>query len=303
MKIKELLNDYSIHFKESGKNIQDGWIGLNCPFCPDPSTHLGYNLSEEFGTSFNCWRCGSHSAVKTISALLDVNERRAREIIRSYEGKSETTEPEIEVHKKELRFPSNVDNLKPIHKWYLKKRGFSPKVIENYWGVMGTGPTSILDDKDYRYRIVIPIYWNGKVVSWQTRDVTGKGEPKYINCPKDREIIHNKSIVYGLQEYWGDTGIVTEGVTDVWRLGPMAVATLGISFKDEQVRVIARHFKNICVIFDSGKQAQYQADRMVKELFSFYGKNAWKLTVDDDPANLSQEEANYLVKQILGRNR
>lgn len=298
MKVKDLLIDHGIPFSEHGKNIQQGWIGLNCPFCPDPSTHLGYNLNEPMGEVFNCWRCGSHSAIDTIAELIGIDKQRAKQIIHQYSGISEIEEPEILVGKKAFKYPPNTGDLDSIHKTYLTKRGFNPLHLTKQWGVMGIGPISIMDKKDHRFRILIPVYWNDRIVSWQTRDVTGSGEPKYINCPKDRELIHNKNIVYGMPNLWTRTTIVTEGVTDVWRLGPTAVATLGISYTPKQLITIAKNFDNIAVLFDIGSQAQEKANQMIKEL-RFMGKRAWNITVEDDPASLTQEEADILVKEVI----
>ncbi len=299
MKIKQLLRDYEVPFAESGKNIQQGWIGLNCPFCDDPSMHLGYDLDEEYGQGFNCWRCGPHRGAETISRLIGVSKKEAREIIRQYDGKEEAEDisKKVSVRKKGHKLPSNITELQSIHRNYLHKRGFDPDYIEKHWGVMATGPTSVLDGVNFRLRLIIPIFWDGKRVSWQSRDVTGKNEPKYINCPKDRELINNKTIVYGKQDEWRDTIIVTEGITDVWRLGPMSIATLGISFKEEQVKLIARNFKRVAVMFDSEPQAQKQANQLISML-EYKGVDAWNVTVDTDPADLNQKEANELVEQI-----
>ena len=54
------LENRNIPYKSCGKNVSEGWIGIHCPFpfCSDPSTHLGINLSSK---AVNCWICGGHS--------------------------------------------------------------------------------------------------------------------------------------------------------------------------------------------------------------------------------------------------
>ena len=51
---KALLDDLGIDYKLSGKNVTSGWIEVNCPFCGDPSYHLGISPTN----LFHCWRCG-----------------------------------------------------------------------------------------------------------------------------------------------------------------------------------------------------------------------------------------------------
>lgn len=64
----------------------------------------------------------------------------------------------------------------------------------------------------------------------------------------------------------GDSCIVVEGVTDVWRLGPGAVATFGIKFRPAQVAMLARHFKTIHVLFDPEPAAQAQARKLATDI-------------------------------------
>lgn len=299
MKIKDLLSDYDIPYDEgSTKNVQEGWIGIQCPFCDDTSNHLGYNVEEDKG--FNCWKCGYHSPVDTIKELLSVSRRRAYSLIKAYGGQSISHEANkiVKVGLKAHNLPPSTGELGSLHKRYLKSRGFDPEKIANIWGVMGTGPFSKMDNTDYKHRLVIPIFWDGMRVSFQTRDVTGKAGIKYITCPEEREIIHHKNIVYGLQEYLGDTGIVTEGVTDVWRLGTNSCATFGINYTLKQVRVISKIFKKVFIIFDNDKKARKQAEKLEAEL-KFRGTDAINITIEDDPGSLSQEEADNLVKELI----
>lgn len=299
MRIKDLLSDYDIPYDEgSTKNVQEGWIGIQCPFCDDTSNHLGYNIEEDKG--FNCWKCGYHSPVDTIKELLSVSRRRAYSLIKAYGGQSISHEANkiVKVGLKAHNLPPSTGELGSLHKRYLKSRGFDPEKIANIWGVMGTGPFSKMDNTDYKHRLVIPIFWDGMRVSFQTRDVTRKAGIKYITCPEEREIIHHKNIVYGLQEYLGDTGIVTEGVTDVWRLGTNSCATFGINYTLKQVRVISKIFKKVFIIFDNDKKARKQAEKLEAEL-KFRGTDAINITIEDDPGSLSQEEADNLVKELI----
>lgn len=227
------------------------------------------------------------------------------ELVKNY-GIVRSNYKKADKSKKEFKLPFGVGSLKATHTQYLKNRGFNPDKIEKVWGVKGTGPLSYLDKLDYRFRLFIPINWNGEMVSFDTRDVTGLAEAKYKACPVDMEIIERKKIVYGNQEAWGDTGIGVEGPTDVWRLGEQSFAVSGISYTQEQVKEIAKIFKKVAVVFDGGvnkgeeTQAKKQAKKLVKDL-QFRNVDAYIVPIKGDPGAMSNSDAKKLVKSILNK--
>ena len=297
MNIIQLYQDFSIPFQTEGhKHCRPGWVNAECPFCfGNPGLHLGYNLEENH---FYCWRCGAHFPDETISKLLKVTRREANQLIKDYDGFVSIKSPDIVIRTKSFKLPSGIELLKPSHKTYLKRRGFDPYQLNENWGILSTGPVSFLDDINYSHRIIIPINWEGKMVTFQARDVTGKSKRKYLACPADRELVNIKTIIYGNPVYWGDIGICVEGVTDVWRLGPYSFCVFGIKYTMTQVRVIAKHFRRVAVMFDDDPQAQVEAGKLVAEL-QFRGLNAWVVPIVGDPGGMSQEEANTLVSNIL----
>jgi hypothetical protein len=303
MKILQLFNDYNVQYQTEGhKHCTPGWVNMECPFCTgNPGLHLGFHLHEHY---FKCWRCGWHPVVETIAKLTKLSERQAREIVREYKGppvrKSEytmTRTPRL----KAFKYPSNTDILYLQHQRYLENRGFDPFKIENEWGVLGTGPVSSLDGIDYKHRLIIPIYWDEKPVSFQGRTISTGVEPKYLACPIDRELVHHQNILYGRREAWAKTGICVEGPTDVWRLGTDAFAIFGIgqtNYSSKQVRLIAQHFERVAVIFDADSQGIKQANKLVSELLMF-GVDAFFHPLESgDPADLSEDDAQHLVQEV-----
>jgi DNA primase len=180
----------------------------------------------------------------------------------------------------------------------LESRGFDPILLEREWNLLGTGPYSKLDHIDYKHRIIIPFFWDTQQVSFDSRDITGKDAGRYKACPKDRELIPHKEILYGKQSEWKETGICVEGPTDVWRFGTCSFATSGIKYTPKQIRQMAKAFKRIAVVFDDDSQATVQAGKLVAEL-KFRGVDSFKIAIKGDPGSMSQEEANYLVKQLI----
>lgn len=299
MDVIQLYKDHNVRFQTEGhKHCRPGWVNAECPFCTgNPGLHLGVTLDGSHGY---CWRCGYHPVPKVVAKLLNVGETKAKQIIREYHGVTNTPEPRIKLRRKRHKLPSSISPLLLTHQRYLKKRGFDPTKLEKEWQLLGTGPVSSLDGINYKHRIIAPVFWEGRQVTFQGRDITDRHPLKYLACPKAREEIHHKHLLYGKQEAWGHTGICVEGITDVWRLGPAAFCTFGIEFTLPQVRAMKKHFQRVAVIFDTDPQAQVQAAKLVAEL-CFRGVDAFNivLTNGQDPGSLSEEKARQLIKTIL----
>ena len=300
MNLIQLFIDYNIpHQTEGNKHCRPGWMQVDCPFCPgEPNMHLGGNIETGH---FSCWRCGWKPASKVISKLLGIKENEAKKILKQYQIKShfsDKKEPKVKIKRKSYHLPSGTDWMIERHKKYLESRGFDPDKLESEWKLLGTNVYARLDNIDFKYRIIIPIIWEGQQISFQARDITNKSLLKYITCPKDRELIFHKSILFGQQNHWTKTGICVEGVFDVFRFGINSFATFGIKYTPHQVRLIAKTFKRVAVCFDDEPQAIEQAKKLVGEL-KFRNVDAFHVPIIGDPGGMKQEDANYLVKQII----
>lgn len=299
MDILQLYQDFSVDHKTEGhKHTRLGWVNVECPWCTgNPGYHLGYNLQGNF---YFCWRCGYHKIAPTISKLIHVPEKEAYHLIKGYgllipkSGKEHI----VKIRAKAHRLPSGVIPLQRQHVRYLQERNFDSDYIVSLWHIMATGPVSMLDHIDYKHRIIIPYIWNGEQVSFDARDITDKSNSKYMACPKDRELIPHKDILYGKQSEWRDTGICVEGPTDVWRLGVHSFATSGIKYTNKQVREMAKAFKRIFVVFDDDPQAIVQSKLLVAQL-KYRGVDAFRIDIEGDPGSMKQEEADYFVKQLI----
>jgi len=299
MNIIQLYTDFSIPYLTEGHvHCRSGWVQVQCPLCTGNfGWHMGFNLD---GGYYSCYRCGGHSVYKTLEALLKItNYKQLKEIIERYDTVTlKTKEPIVKMRAKAHRLPSNCETLQANHRQYLIKRNFDPDYLIKTWGLLGTGVYSKLDNIDYKFRIIIPFIWDGQQVSFDSRDITGKDPGRYKACPKDRELIPHKNILYGKQTEWKETGICVEGPTDIWRFGTDSFAVSGIKYTPAQVRVIAKTFKRVAVCFDDDPQAKVQANKMISEL-KFRGVDAFRVDIEGDPGSMKQEDADYLVKQLL----
>lgn len=296
MNIIQLYSDYGIDFRTEGhKHCREGWVNIACPFCMgNTGYHLGFHLENEY---FVCWRCGSHPVKAVLSEILRVNFRELQKILVLYESPGKhikrSEKPPVP-----FRYPSDIlEQLPKTHQKYLIGRKFDPDFIKQEYDIKATGMLSTLDGLDYKWRIIIPIDWNGKTVSFTARSISQKVEQRYMACPGNREIINLKTIVYGKPKYWNDLAVVVEGPTDQWRFGNNSVATFGIKYKPAQVRVLSKNFKRIIVLYDDDPQAIIQSKKLVADL-NFCGSDAFSYFISGDPGSMKQDDANHLMKEL-----
>jgi len=258
MKFVELLREQNIDYRTEGHHhTRPGWIQFDCPFCGTGSKkwHMGYNVS--FGY-VNCWRCGPHGVLETMTQVLDLDARQASTLLRDVV--KETSPRELKPRGK-LVPPRGVGVLGSQHRRYLRKRGFDPNTLAQLWGIGGIGPTL---GEGMQWRIYIPIYLYGDIVSWTTRSIDDKVASTYKMAQSHQEAIHYHSLIYG-EDYVRSTALVFEGPPDVWRVGPGSVCTFGIQWSQEQLLRLTK-YQRVVTCFDLEKAAQKRAEQMRHKL-------------------------------------
>lgn len=312
MDILALYSDFNVEHVLGGqhRHVRAGWVGVACPFCSGhPGYHLGYCYDQKspFYGKFVCWRCGGKRLRPALAAILGIPEERVRELVSRYGGGVEVKTPRLRPkidRLRTLRLPPYTLPLSevPGAVKYLKGRSFDVRELEGVWGVKATGPGSALtlpDGKriDLSYRVIIPIHLDGKAVSWQARDWTGKSKLRYITCPKEAETVFHKDTLYGLDQAQGmDSVVLMEGVTDVWRWGQGAVATFGTKFRPKQYMTLGRRFKKVTMMFDPEGPAKAQAAKMAQAMGEYgVSLKTVHLRVGCDPADMGRDELKNLV--------
>lgn len=294
--VLRFLKDHHVDFiTEGNKHCRPGWVQVHCPFCNGSQNyHLGINLDQGYG---HCWRCRGKSLWTLVKGLTRENNSRIYQIIEHYSNGRPVLERKAEIKvdiRKNVKLPMGSSEMTERHRKYLIKRNFDPDLLEHEWELLGTGPIG-----EYRHRIIAPIYYHRKLVSFQGRDITNKSELRYKACSIDKEVIHHKHILYGLDKVRGDELILVEGITDVWRFGTGAVATFGTGFTRQQAQILSR-FRRCHILFDPEPVAQKTAEELAWHL-QMLGVDAplvW-LAEGEDPGSLSQKEADYIKKQLL----
>lgn len=296
--VESYLEDRGIGYATEGSNVTEGWTEVQCPFCgDDPSTHLG--ISPE--RLIHCWRCGVKGDIrKYIKMVEDCSWSKTQKIIKEFTDTSipypSLTEVEHQSSRMKTVMPKNIENLSEIHYEYLEGRGFDPMVIERKYKLKALGRATG-EDRKFQYRIIIPIIMGGHTVNFVARDFTGKRSPKYLNQENDKAVLHIKSCLYNIDTV-RDIALIVEGVTDVWRMGDGAVATMGIEYTMKQINLLIKKKPKKCyVMFDSEERAQEQAKKIANILSGFMKTVMLELD-SGDPGGLSQEEANRIRREI-----
>jgi len=223
---------------------------VNCPFCNDTRHRLYINarwgVRDELGRTnmwlahcFNedclatyarqqelLWQldCGKKLEEATVRVGRDVDPKN---VVAEWPGKV------VRVDELDMRHPAVK---------YIQSRNFDPKVLGDFYNVHYCEDSWYWLAKD---RLILPIYEYKKMVGWQARFV---GEmrpedktPKYYTMPgfPRRETVYNlaNASLY-------KTGVICEGIFDVFGFGPMAVCVFGSTMTAQQMGKFARAFKD-----------------------------------------------------------
>lgn len=288
MNITEVLEQYGVPYKLHGDHHHVGrnWVGMDCPYCSPGSGgfRMGWSLRKKY---LNCWRCGPCRTNDALIMLLGVNSDEARRIAKELKAHDDLN-PYVRGMdiRGTLKLPEGLGPLTAYHKRYLLKRGFSPRNLVKEWEIEGIGIA-----KRLAWRLFIPIHdKKGEVVSWTTRAISEKQSPRYMTAKANQEKVNHKHLLYGEWKVPGHAIVVVEGPTDVWAVGPGAVATTGLSYGPHQVWKIAQYPVRV-VCFDGEDQAQARADKLCEQLAPFEGETyRVRLESGKDPGACVQTE-------------
>ncbi len=229
--LQSKLEEHGVEVQEGGahKHVRSGWLGVDCPKCGKGSGgfHLGINLEKKFAS---CWRCGYYHLPTLLTELTGESYSTVQDWLNTPSGCGGSPLTPSKPRGR-IKLPRGVKVLRRQHRVYLRWRKFNPNEIIRLWGVRGIGMAARLS-----WRLWIPIHKDGNLVSWTTRSI-GDDPTRYISAAPDEESESPRSLLYGM-DHVRHAMIVCEGPTDVWRIGPGAVATMGLSYSQEQVSLM-----------------------------------------------------------------
>jgi len=283
------LKEYKIPYTEKGKNVGREWIGMKCPFHDDVSNHLGFNLIKGY---FFCWVCGHVSIVNSIMGLLSVTKEEAYRIYKLFSDSVEYGETTEEI-KRNINIPDLP--LNENEKKYLSNRGFDWKELVEEFDLRSGGYTGI-----YKYRIIIPFYYGGRIVTFQGRAIYKQQEPKYLSARSEDSLVDIKDFLFNIDKEDGYKVILVEGVFDVFKLGNNCVASCGMYMTKKQLCLLAQ-FDSVFILFDNEEEAQKRANRYGEELSLVGVKEVEIIRLNEykDVADMSNIEARLLKRKLL----
>ena len=285
------LEDKNIPFRTEGKNVTIGWTNINCPWCSDPSHHLGISPSN----LYHCWRCGAKGSV--INIIMEVEKssyKSAQLIAEEYSDYSISEQAPEKPYLSRCSLPPEATELQSIHKEFLGNRQFNPNFLTEKYHLKACYLTG-----DYKYRIIVPVILNKKIVNFVGIDITGQANQKYKNCKNETSVIPMKHLLYNIDSVL-DTALIVEGVTDVWRLGDGTVAVMGMEYTQEQILLLhQRKIRKAVVMFDSELLAIKKANKLANAL-SVVIPIVEVIELElGDPADLPEEEVLELREKIF----
>jgi hypothetical protein len=259
------------------KKTQSGWLSGNAPCCHNNGHNIdtrgrgGLIIKACGGINWHCFNCGyktSYTPGRTLSfkyrkllKWLGATENDIqRLVIESVRLKNIVT-PEENIEVEEFTFdprplPENAQNIIEFARsntelssqvvkviQYVYDRSIDLDAYNFYW--------SDLPEYKLNYRVIIPFYYNDKIVGYTARSVDDGIKPKYHSD-------HPGHFVFNLNKQHKDNSfvLVTEGPFDAMSIDGVSTQTNDIS--EQQADIIESLGKNVIVIPDFDKHYNKQ---------------------------------------------
>lgn len=284
-----LRNKFGKFRKTKGRNGIE--YKVCCKFCisrgkaADTKFKMYINPERE---AYNCYRCDAQGSTREMLGALDKAARVAPVVPEIVQLPSNVDMPGMLVNLTDL------DNNHPAIEYLTKTRKipFDPVEVQNLFGArycsVGKMYAGMYDTTN---TLVFPVFYNGKIVGWQSRMLAEPSEltdeylamnryrkdedgewirpPKYFTSPgfPKGKVMFNWDIAVQT-----DYIVIVEGVFDAMAVGPWGVATLGKGVTDEQIAKIStwatypgKQQKHVIILLDD--DAQDDAMAIFEKLF------------------------------------
>ncbi len=311
MKKEKLINvfeHFNIPFWTEGKNVSEGSIGIQCPFCNDTSNHCGV---FEDTNLFSCWRCNEKGSLfKLIQKLTHIPYNEFEEIVGNIDinfktSASEQIEEILEGTSTASSLYNKIEKIEfPKYSVPITKNTRS-KLLEKFLSRREISINTCIEYRcrlcelgEYSHRMIIPVYWFlDKLTGYQAVDLTGWSKLKYKTSHTSiNDYLYNYSTAY-----YGDSIILVEGVFDVWRLEGDTVCSFGTHLTSTQQRLIVE-MKPKELIFCWDSDAYWEAREQARWFAPFVdGIKIVKFPEGEDPDSLGKEETFRLIEETAER--
>jgi DNA primase len=198
---------------------------------------------------------------------------------------------------------SHVDHFIAKRTDYFERRGFPRHLLD----LFEVGSTNYFSEG---VRATIPIRDElANLVGVSTRierELTeqDKNIPKYRNLKNfnKENYLYNLHNAKDYAKYFGDTLILVEGYTGVWRLWqagiPVGVSCMGVHLSDIQRHYISKHALHCLVMLDGDKAGLKGTTQVEKALRGFVKVTSF-CELNQEPSKYEPEKLNELVMKLL----
>lgn len=332
MNVLDILDRYHIEYVDSGKNVAKGNVNVQCPWCgaADHSQHLGINVATGM---WGCWRDAQHRGrqlYRLLSKLTGISQQEARratgegvrravqlgDMERAVEGLQIAPRVDTDTGVTDLSLDrsfrklclaaQNTYHAETRFLWYLiYERRFRKKDIRNLairyklrYCVTG----------DFADRLIIPVYENGKLMTYLGRSIHPHASLRYRALEKEKSVKQIKDCVYNydLAMRGGEIVTIVEGAVDVWKVdfynrgkGLRSIGLFNMNVEDSQLELLydlRGRFDQYIILLDQGEVAK--SLRLESQL-SFLGNvKSQLLHQANDPGSLTPVQAKHLKKWL-----
>lgn len=278
------------------KKTPSGWISFDAPCCQDQRQRGGLIFNAGDAVSFHCFNCGFKTSWHP-GRLISLKMRRFMQLLGIQDSDINKLSLEaIKLHEADeihsitnivpvfheralpldakpiLEYLDNVpEKLIPVLE-YIASRGLYLEDYPFYWSP-NTG---------FNNRLIIPFYYNNKIVGYTARAVNNKN-PRYLSDQQPNYVFN-----LDRQTYDRKYVIVCEGPLDALSID--ACAILGCEIKQGQDFLLKRLNKEIIVVPDRDHEGPKTVERAIELGYS--------VSMPEWPDNV--KDVNDAVK-ILGR--
>lgn len=323
------LDERGVDYRPTGS----GWLEIHCPLCgeSDRGRHMGVN-SDVDSPGWNCWRDADHrgrNPARLVAALVGCSERMAQEIIALQVPPEENqlAEQAPEEADRTLEMPSE---FKPISRigygrqfveYLIRKRGFGWHYLE-WQGAVEKYDLRYCLVGEFAWRLIVPIYHEGRLVSWTGRAIRPDTEPRYKTLSdkpgkSPRALVSVKRLLYRQDELkaGGHILAICEGPFDAIKagfygaeLGVQATCLFGKDPVPEQLTALASvidGFDTVVVLLDADAMAtSWKLVETLRELRPRASIHVWDLPVGvKDPGELTKKQVQELFSSDQAAER
>ena len=267
------------HLPGKRKTTPSGWTSFNAPCCHHTGNSAdkrgrGGLISEGDTVSYHCFNCGykaswqpgrpvSHKLRKLLQWLNcsdDTITKLTFDVMRINEG--------VEVAERKIELPTfetvplppdavKITDIKDFNKFsmaileYMSTRQLNLDDTDYYWS----------PSLGYRDRLIVPFYYEKRIVGWTARTITEDKKPKYLTETQP-------GFVYGLDEQNHNKifCILCEGQIDAIHIDGCALG--GSEINDQQALLLDRLQKEIIVVPDRDKAGSKLVEQAIERGWS-----------------------------------